>query len=210
VAPEAEQGGVAVTGAYVALGVEHILGGLDHLLFVFALLLLVGGGAPLVKTVTAFTLAHSVTLALSVTGLVRLPGPPVEAAIALSIVFVAAELARAVAPPGRGRGRRGAARVAFAFGLLHGFGFAGALRGVGLPQEHLATALLSFNLGVELGQLLFVSVLLAAGATMARLIPVLSDRRALLARLTAYGVGALATAWTIERVVAFWSTGGGA
>jgi hypothetical protein len=100
--------------------------------------------------------------------------------------------------------------VAFAFGLLHGFGFAGALRGVGLPQEHLATALLSFNLGVELGQLLFVSVLLAAGATMARLIPVLSDRRALLARLTAYGVGALATAWTIERVVAFWSTGGGA
>ena len=141
---------------YLLLGVEHILGGVDHLLFVLSLLLIVRGFKRIAVTITAFTLAHSITLAAATLGFVHVPGPPVEAAIALSIVFVAAEVVRGL------RGKPGlTARapwvVAFAFGLLHGFGFAGALAEVGLPQKAIPIALFTFNVGVEIGQLLFVA-----------------------------------------------------
>jgi hydrogenase/urease accessory protein HupE len=141
------------------LGVEHILLGIDHLLFVFALLLIVDGTRRLIATITAFTIAHSITLAAATLGFVQVPQQPVEAVIALSIMFLAMELVH-----GR-RGKPGAAArwpwlVAFTFGLLHGFGFAGALAEVGLPQQAIPLALVFFNVGVELGQLLFVTAIL--------------------------------------------------
>ncbi len=155
-----QQSGWSVAGTYLSLGVEHILLGIDHLLFVLALLLITRGTWRLVKTVTAFTVAHSITLALATLGFVHVPQAPVEAVIALSIVFVAAEIVRVR------NGRDGiAARapwiVAFTFGLLHGFGFAGALARVGLPEGHIPLALLFFNVGVEVGQLLFIAAVLA-------------------------------------------------
>jgi hydrogenase/urease accessory protein HupE len=186
------------------LGVEHILGGIDHLLFVLALLLVVRGGRRIVATVTAFTAAHSLTLAAATLGWVHVPGPPVEATIALSIVFVAAEVVRGL------RGRPGlaarAARapwlVAFAFGLLHGLGFAGALAEVGLPQKAIPVALLTFNIGVETGQLLFVGAVLAGAWAAKRLVPRLPawSRYA-----PAYAIGGTATFWTIQRTVAIWT-----
>src|SRR6266487_591742 len=150
----------AVAGAYLRLGVEHIWGGIDHSLFVLALLLLVRGWRRVVVTVTAFTVAHSITLAAATLGFVHVPQPPVEAAIALSIVFVAAEIVHSR------QGRPGLAVhwpwiIAFAFGLLHGFGFASALREVGLPQNAIPVALLFFNVGVEVGQLLFIASVFA-------------------------------------------------
>ena len=188
-----------VAAAYLGLGVEHILLGIDHLLFVLAMLLLVRSFGRLVATITAFTVAHSITLAAATLGFVDVPPQPVEAAIALSIVFVAAEIVR-----GR-EGRSGLTErwpwvVAFAFGLLHGLGFASALREVGLPENAIPSALLFFNVGVELGQLAFVAVVLAV-VTLAR------QRRlpvpAWSWRLAPYGIGAVAMYWTIERVVAF-------
>ena len=161
-----ETSGPAV-GGYFVLGVEHILVGIDHLLFVLALVLIVRGVGLLVKTITAFTIAHSITLALATLGFVKVPSAPVEAVIALSIVFVAAEILR-----GR-RGERGlTARapwiVAFTFGLLHGFGFAGALAQIGLPPHDIPLALLWFNVGVEAGQLAFVAVVLGVIALIRR------------------------------------------
>jgi hydrogenase/urease accessory protein HupE len=150
---------LAVVGVYTRLGVEHILSGWDHLLFVLALLLLTRGGWKLMKTVTAFTFAHSLTLAAATLGFVHVPPPPVEAAIALSIVFVAAEIVNTR----NGRVSFAAGRpwlVAFTFGLLHGLGFAGALSEIGLPQGHIPLALLFFNVGVESGQLLFIGSVL--------------------------------------------------
>jgi hydrogenase/urease accessory protein HupE len=158
------QSALQVALTYFILGVEHILEGIDHLLFVFALLLLVRDWRSLVKAVTAFTLAHSITLTGATLGYMSLPQAPVEAIIALSVVFVAREII------GGERGNESLSGrmpwiMAFAFGLLHGFGFAGALKEVGLPQSDVPLALLSFNLGVEAGQLVFVAaVLLAAGA----------------------------------------------
>jgi len=179
------------------LGVEHILLGFDHLLFVLALLLLVRGRWMLVKTVTAFTLAHSVTLTLAVVGWAA-PQAPVEAVIALSIAFAAAEALR------QDRGQAGLAGrlpwiMAFAFGLLHGFGFAGALQEIGLPQTDLPLALLTFNLGIEAGQLLFVAAVLSLAAACRHLtvVPVLRLRQSV-----AYGIGGLAGFWFIERLVA--------
>jgi hydrogenase/urease accessory protein HupE len=191
--------GWSVAGTYLSLGVEHILGGLDHLLFVLALLLLTRGPWQLVKTVTAFTIAHSITLGLATLGIVHVPSKPVEAVIALSIVFVAAEIVQ------QGRGRAGlAARmpwlVAFAFGLLHGFGFAGALSEVGLPEGQIPVALLFFNLGVEAGQLLFIAAVLVLAAA-ARRIWLQPPRWAAL--MLPYAVGSLATFWMIQRVAAF-------
>ncbi|MDX1374166.1 MAG: HupE/UreJ family protein, partial [Burkholderiales bacterium] len=189
----------SVAGTYLGLGVEHILLGIDHLLFVLALLLLTRGTWRLVKTVTAFTVAHSITLALAALGVVHVPQAPVEAVIALSIVFVAAEILRARA------GREGiAARapwiVAFAFGLLHGFGFAGALAQTGLPEGHIPLALLFFNLGVEAGQLLFIAAVLSA-------IALIRNVRFTLPRwsasVTPYAIGSLAMFWVIQRVAAF-------
>jgi hydrogenase/urease accessory protein HupE len=189
----------AVARIYLALGVEHILLGVDHLLFVLALLILVPAARTLLWTITAFTLAHSLTLAAATLGWVAVPPPPVEAAIALSIVFVAGEIAHGA------RGRPGlSARqpwlVAFAFGLLHGFGFAGALHEIGLPQRAIPLALLTFNLGVELGQLLFVGAVLAAAALLSRL-PVRAPSGWRSA--AAYGIGAVASYWLLERLASF-------
>jgi hydrogenase/urease accessory protein HupE len=187
-----------VAGTYLTLGIEHILMGIDHLLFVLALLLLTKGTWRLVKTVTAFTVAHSITLGLATLGIVHVPSSPVEAVIALSIVFVAAEIVQAR------RGRAGLAAqmpwiVAFVFGLLHGFGFAGALSEVGLPEGHIPVALLFFNLGVEAGQLLFVAAVLAVVAC-ARRMRMAWPRWAEL--VPPYAIGGLAMVWVIQRVAA--------
>ena len=190
-----------VAGTYLVLGIEHILLGIDHLLFVLALVLLVKGWKRLVGTITAFTVAHSITLAGATLGFVHVPGPPVEACIALSIVFVAAEIIR-----GR-QGKPGLAErapwvVAFIFGLLHGLGFAGALSEVGLPQHAIPLALLFFNIGVELGQLAFIAVVLAAARLVRHLrVPAPSWGW----RIVPYVIGAVATFWVIERTVAFGS-----
>ena len=196
---KAPTGTAAVAWSYPVLGIAHILGGIDHLLFVLALLLIVRGIKRLAATVTAFTVAHSITLAAATLGWVHVPGPPVEAMIALSIVFVAAEIVRGL----RGQSSLTAQApwvVAFSFGLLHGFGFAGALAEVGLPQRAIPVALLTFNVGVEIGQLLFVAIALGIRAVLARL-PV--PRRAWMPYALPYAIGAVAMFWTIERVVAF-------
>ena len=188
-----------VAWSYLVLGVEHILGGIDHLLFVLALLLVVRGARRIVLTVTAFTVAHSITLVAATLGWVQVPGPPVEAIIALSIVFVAAEVVHGL--QGRpGLTARAPWVVAFSFGLLHGFGFAGALAEVGLPQKAIPVALLMFNVGVEIGQLIFVAAALAAGALIARL-PV--ARPAWTNYALPYAIGTVSMFWVIERVAAF-------
>jgi hydrogenase/urease accessory protein HupE len=198
-----------VARTYFDLGVEHILFGVDHLLFVLALLFLVGDWRRLVGTVTAFTVAHSVTLAASTLGWVRAPQAPVEAVIALSIVFVAVEVFHAR------QGRKGiAARqpwvVAFVFGLLHGFGFAGALRDVGLPEQHVPLALGLFNVGVEAGQLLFVAGVFVLVYGLRRVLPAFAERDAgewaAMDRVSgpaAYVIGTLAAFWLIERTWGF-------
>ena len=180
---------------YGTLGVEHILTGADHLAFVLALLLLVRGWWQLVETISAFTLAHTMTLGLAVLGVVRVPSAPVEAMIALSIVLVAVEALRPSETPTLAH--RKPWLVAFLFGLMHGLGFAGALSELGLPPDHVPAALLAFNLGVEAGQLAFVAVIL---------LPVMALRRLprAMQAVPAYAIGAIAVAWTLERVVAFW------
>ncbi len=196
---EPARGQVALT--YFILGVEHILSGIDHLLFVLALLMVVVGWRKLVGTITAFTVAHSITLALAALGFVHVPGKPVEAIIALSIVFVAAEIVR---------GRMGnpglTARlpwiVAFTFGLLHGFGFAGALSEIGLPQSAIPLALFTFNVGVEAGQLLFVGGILVLYFVGQRIQPTLPEWAW---RIPTYAIGGIAAFWMIDRVVGFWS-----
>jgi hydrogenase/urease accessory protein HupE len=200
-AARGQQSSVPVAG-FLRLGVEHILLGIDHLLFVLCLLLLVDGTRRLFLTITAFTVAHSVTLALATLGVVRVPSRPVEASIALSIVLLAVELVRRR----RGEASLAASRpwlVAFAFGLLHGLGFAGALSQVGLPQGDIPLALFLFNVGVEVGQIAFVLVvlgLLAAGRLPARRIAVRPPSWAPL--VPAYAIGCVAAAWLIERVAA--------
>ena len=165
-----------IAWAYAVLGVEHVLGGYDHLLFVIGLLFLVGFNRRLILTVTAFTAAHSLTLASSALGLLTLRPPPVEAAIALSVMLVAAE--------------------ALLFGLVHGLGFAGALKDIGLPENHLWIALLTFNVGVEVGQLLTI----AAAGLLYRAVrhwPVLSKARL----ATLYAIGTVAAYWSFARIV---------
>jgi len=180
--------------AYFGLGIEHILGGTDHLLFVLALLLLVRRALlPLLRTVTAFTLAHSVTLAAAALGLVQLPGAPVDAAIALSIVFVARELLR----PAPGLAARRPWLVALAFGLLHGFGFAGALAELGLPAGEIPLALALFNLGVEAGQLLFLAAVLLAWQALSRWRKTWPQWAT---PAPAYALGAVSSAWLLQRL----------
>jgi hydrogenase/urease accessory protein HupE len=205
---QAVPGAGEVAATYLRLGVEHILFGFDHLLFVLALVILVRDWRRVAITVTAFTIAHSITLAAATLGFVDVPAPPVEATIALSIMLVAVEILNA---------RRGkpslSARlpwlVAFSFGLLHGFGFAGALAEVGLPHHAIPIALLFFNLGVEIGQLAFVAaVLLAARLLRAamefRLRPALVQLAVnRLDIVAAYAIGAVAAFWLIERTSAF-------
>jgi len=180
---------------YGRLGVEHIAGGIDHLLFVFGLLLLTGGTRQLVATITAFTLGHSVTLALAALQIVSVPQAPVEVVIAITIYILAVELARDVGPDATLLRRRPWA-MAFAFGLLHGLGFAGALREAGLPANDVPLALLSFNLGIELGQLLFVGVVLAA---LAALRSVLASLPPWAHRIPVYAMGAASAYWILVR-----------
>ena len=189
-----------VIKVYTALGIEHILLGVDHLLFVFALLLIVRGWRRLIGTITAFTLAHSITLAAATMGYVHVPQAPVEAVIALSILFLAVEIVHGK------QGKKGAAArwpwmVAFVFGLLHGFGFAGALAEVGLPQQAIPLALVFFNVGVELGQLLFVATVLSLGYLLHKLkLPKLLDWSETIA---IYSIGGLSSFWLFERVSGF-------
>jgi hydrogenase/urease accessory protein HupE len=203
-----EPSSLDVVQTYTQLGFEHILLGIDHLAFVFALLILAKGGRRTIATVTAFTLAHSLTLAAATLGWVHVPGPPVEAVIALSIVFLAAEIVRGQ------RGQPGLTErspwiVAFSFGLLHGFGFAGALSEIGLPRTAIPIALLCFNLGVEFGQLLFI----------ASLLPVFAITRWAARRINLearpmpwnvwpeavppYALGSVAVFWLLQRIAEF-------
>ncbi len=176
---------------YLVLGVEHILVGADHLLFVLGLVLLVTSTRRLVGAITGFTAGHSVTLAAATLGAVSLPSAPVEACIALSILLLAVELTRADQP----LTARHPALLAAGFGLLHGFGFAGVLRDLGLPTDATGLALLAFNVGVELGQLAFVGVLLVVG----RVLP----GRVVRGPVPAYALGGIAAFWTLQRVAAF-------
>jgi hydrogenase/urease accessory protein HupE len=188
-----------VARTYFRLGVEHILGGVDHLLFVFALMLLIADRWTLLKTITAFTVAHSITLAGSSLGYMSLPQPPVEAVIALSIAFVARELIKAK-PNERRLSQEYPWVIAFCFGLLHGFGFAGALRAIGLPQTDVPLALVTFNLGVEVGQLAFVC---AMSLLLVLLRSLGIGRTKAMPTFAAYGIGAMATIWFIERIASF-------
>lgn len=199
----AEQAGmIQILRSYLGLGVTHILEGIDHLMFVFALILLIPTRRQLFWAVTAFTLAHSLTLTAASLGWLTLPPPPVEAVIALSIVFLACELAL---PPAR----RDPLTlqmpwlVAFGFGLIHGLGFAGALREIGLPQTDIPLALFAFNLGVELGQLLFIAAILLIMAVARWLYRFSPPQTRLMTRIASYGIGSVAAFWTIERLAAF-------
>jgi hydrogenase/urease accessory protein HupE len=192
-----------VAGTYLHLGVEHILFGIDHLLFVLALLLLVKGWWRVGQTVTAFTVAHSLTLAAATLGFVHVPQQPVEAVIALSIVFVASEIVH------EHQGQPGLSTrwpwvVAFIFGLLHGFGFAGALSEVGLPQTAIPVALLFFNVGVELGQLLFIASVFAAVAGARRITQRFGiPQPPWVWRIPPYAIGGVAAYWVIQRITTF-------
>ena len=184
---------------YLGLGIEHILLGIDHLLFVLALLLITKGFGKLVKTITAFTIAHSITLSLAALGFIGLPAAPVEAVIALSIVFLAVELVHYM------NGLKGiTARfpwiVAFIFGLLHGFGFARALVDLGLPQVDIPWALLFFNVGVELGQLAFVTVTIGLIWLLTK---IKFNWPIWLKKVPPYAIGSMASFWLIQRVWEF-------
>lgn len=198
---EASPRSLAVAGTYLVLGVNHILLGIDHLLFVLALLILVADTRKLIWTITAFTAAHSLTLAAATLGFVRFPQAPVEAVIALSIVFVASEIIH-VSQGRPGLTQRRPWIVAFIFGLLHGFGFAGALNQIGLPEQSIPLALLLFNVGVELGQLGFIAAVLLLSSILRKYI-VSWPGWANLA--PAYLIGTVAVYWTIERTAGFWN-----
>lgn len=191
-----ERGAAEIASAYVLLGVEHILSGIDHLFFVISLLFLVGFRKQLVWTITAFTAAHSITLALSALGWLALRPAPVEATIALSIVLVCVEVLR----PRQSMSKRWPSLVAFGFGLVHGLGFAGALKEIGLPDNYFFLSLLGFNLGVELGQLLVLAI--------AWLVYVAVRGRAFAApsrKAVIYAIGCVAAYWSILRTVAIFS-----
>jgi hypothetical protein len=188
-----------VARTYLALGIEHILTGVDHLLFVSGLLLLVNGFNRLIQTVSAFTLSHSVTLTLATLGFVHVPPAPVEAVIALSIVFVAYEVLRARQNP-HGLAQRKPWLVAFTFGLLHGLGFAGGLSAAGLPVGHVPVALAFFSAGVEVGHFSFVTTAVALMTAMRRWAPRLPSWYW---RIPPYAIGTTASYWLIARLAAF-------
>ena len=197
------QGPWAVAGAYLSHGIEHILFGFDHLLFVLGLVLIVRSIRMLLLTVTGFTVAHSITLSLATLGILHVPGPPVEACIALSILLLASEIVRLQ------RGERSLTAswpwaVAFVFGLLHGLGFASALIDIGLPQGDIPLALFAFNAGVEVGQLAFIAAVLGVMQLDKQFnMPALVEGR--LRTVTAYGVGTVAAFWFVERLAGFWT-----
>ncbi len=197
--PAGEKSGLPVA-SYLALGIEHIWTGIDHLLYVFGLILLVPNWRVLLKTITAFTIAHSITLGAASLKIIPVAAAPVEAVIALSIVYVAVELINAR------RGAIGIAQrapwlIAFAFGLLHGFGFAGALADTGLPPDNIPLALLLFNVGIEVGQLAFVAAVLGLLALGRRHTPRGADW---IVRGAPHVIGSLAAFWLIERTLVAW------
>ena len=196
--PGAEKGGAPVR-EYLWLGFTHIWSGIDHLLYVLGLVLLVRSPRLLIKTITGFTIAHSISLAAASLGYVHIPPPPVEACIALSIVYIAIELLRA-REGGPGLAARAPWLVSMCIGLLHGLGFAGALAEVGLPADAIPQALLLFNIGIEIGQLSFVALVLALGWSLVRLAPRLTT---FLRWVPPYAIGSFASFWVIERVHAF-------
>jgi hydrogenase/urease accessory protein HupE len=200
------QGRLGVVATYLPLGIDHILRGVDHLMFVFALILLIRDRRRLIEAVTAFTVAHSLSLAAAALGWIVVPAPPVEAVVALSIMFLAAEL---VHPEGRGLRltERFPWLVAFAFGLLHGLGFARALLDIGLPEGEVPLALFAFNVGVEIGQLLFIALVLTAGALLARLYPAATTSATRpggrVIGVTSYLMGGIAAVWFVDRMAVF-------
>ena len=195
----ARQSALDVGRDYARLGALHILSGLDHLLFVFGLVLLVTGGRLLFYTVTAFTLGHSVTLSLAALGYVAFPTALVEVVIAATILALALELARGESPATPGWMRRAPWAMAGGFGLLHGLGFAGALAELGLPAEEIPAALLSFNVGIEIGQIAFVIVVLALRRLLARRLDAFPSW---VLRAPVYGMGGLSVYWCLDRGVA--------
>jgi hypothetical protein len=191
---------LAVAYEYWKMGTIHILEGSDHLLFVFSLLLIVIGLKSLIQAVTAFTLAHSITLVLTTLGVISLPSAPTEAIISLSIMFLASEIIQKY----RGKSpltERYPWVVAFIFGLFHGLGFAGALAEIGIPQHEIPIALLMFNVGVETGQLIFIAGALLIITVLRRVLP--ENLRVKTGKVVPYVIGAVAAFWTIERIVAF-------
>ena len=194
-----------VIKTYLLFGIEHILGGFDHLLFIACLIFIAGTWQRILLTITGFTIAHSITLTLAALGLVRIPIPPIEAVIALSIVFLAREIAL---------DRRDTLTwrypiiISSSFGLLHGFGFASALSEIGLPQTEIPAALLSFNVGVEIGQILFVTAILLAFWLITQGLKTLTvdsiDWLTMIEKPIAFGVGSITMFWTMERVAGFW------
>lgn len=191
---------IGVSTRYTQLGIEHIWFGFDHLLFVAALFMLVANLRTLFWTITAFTVAHSITLALVTLDVIHVPVPPVEAFIALSIVFVAVEVVRQSRDHPTLASRQPWV-VAFAFGLLHGLGFASALAAIGLPRNNVPLALLFFNVGVEIGQVLFVTGLLGLSVATLRLAKPVQLPPARL--VSCYGIGGLASYWLIDRISNF-------
>ncbi|WP_254430461.1 MULTISPECIES: HupE/UreJ family protein [unclassified Ruegeria] len=201
----AQQGLLQTLWQYGVLGFEHILEGWDHLLFVFALLVLIRNLRQLIWAVTAFTLAHSITLGLATFGVLNVPGPPVEAVIALSIVFLATEVLRS-----NNRQKTLTSRfpwvISFGFGLLHGLGFAGALNEIGLPEQDIPAALLAFNLGVEAGQLTFIFAVLSVFLTLQKIVQTIwgwSLVQGTWRRFLGYPIGCIATFWLAERLAGF-------
>ena len=195
----AEPSRLEVAGSYWRMGTVHILEGFDHLLFLATLLLIVSGLWPLVKTVTAFTIAHSITLVLATLGLMNIPPAPTEAVISLSILLLAVEALR------KGQGELTLAErfpwlIAFTFGLVHGLGFAGALAEIGVPQNEVPLALLMFNVGVETGQVLFV---VAVSLLLTLLQKLNAGSGVLIARTAPYAIGGVAAFWTLQRVGSF-------
>jgi hydrogenase/urease accessory protein HupE len=200
---EAAPRGTQVAATYLGLGVEHILTGWDHLLYILAMLLLVRGWRRVILTMSAFTATHSLTLTAATLGWVHVPQRPVEACIALSVLFVASEIVR-VRNGQSGLTERWPWAISFTFGLLHGFGFAGALSEVGLPQKAIPVALLFFNAGVEVGQLIFIASMFAI-AILARKLgrKMTLPHPAWAWRIPPYAIGGVAAFWFIQRIGVF-------
>ena len=200
------QQGLEVAQTYALFGMQHIWAGIDHLLFVACLILIAGSWRRILITITGFTIAHSITLSLAALELLQIPVAPVEAVIALSIVLLAREIA---VERRDSLTWRYPITVSASFGLLHGFGFASALAEIGLPPGEIPLALLSFNIGVEVGQILFVAVLILlarAGQRLLRLLPTEPVTAMRTAQVTmVYAIGGLASFWMIQRIDAFWS-----
>jgi len=192
---------IKVAKAYFLLGVDHIFGGIDHLMFVLGLLLILAGWRQLAFTITAFTVAHSITLALATVGVISVPQAPVEAVIALSILFLATEYAHKINGI-EGWTTRRPWLVSFSVGLLHGLGFANALTEMGLPQTQIPMALLTFNLGVEAGQLTFVATVLLF---MGLVVKLFKEPPAWTRTAAAYAIGTVAAFWFLQRTLAIFS-----